>query len=94
MLNTPARALATHGYRPGLAPGPGVARGMEARIAYVRMALRDDRLRLDAQPIVDLHSGELVAEELLLRFVRRDGRVELSGIDRGLGPATAQADSG
>jgi EAL domain-containing protein (putative c-di-GMP-specific phosphodiesterase class I) len=52
---------------------------MEARIAYVRLALRDDRLRLDAQPIVDLHTGETIAEELLLRFVRRDGSVELPG---------------
>jgi EAL domain-containing protein (putative c-di-GMP-specific phosphodiesterase class I) len=52
---------------------------MEGRIAYVRLALRDDRLRLDAQPIVDLHTGETVAEELLLRFIRRDGSVELPG---------------
>jgi EAL domain-containing protein (putative c-di-GMP-specific phosphodiesterase class I) len=52
---------------------------VEARVAYVRLALRDDRLRLDAQPIVDLHTGELVAEELLLRFVRPDGSIELPG---------------
>jgi Amt family ammonium transporter len=54
-------------------------RGQEARVAHVRAALRDDRLRLAAQPIVDLPTGEPVAEELLLRFVRRDGRVELPG---------------
>ena len=52
---------------------------MEARIAYVRLALRDDRLRLDAQPIVDLHTGETIAEELLLRFVRPDGSIDLPG---------------
>jgi EAL domain-containing protein (putative c-di-GMP-specific phosphodiesterase class I) len=52
---------------------------MEARIAYVRLALRDDRLRLDAQPIVDLHTGDTVAEELLLRFIGRDGSRELPG---------------
>ena len=73
MLNTPARTLATHGHRPGLArtPGPGVARGMEARIAYARLALRDDRLRLDAQPIVDLHPGEAVPAQAGLASVRR-----------------------
>ena len=81
VLNTPTRALADHGYRPGSArtPGLGVARGVEARVAWIRLALRDDRLRLDAQPIVDLHTGERVAEELLLRFIRRDGSVELPG---------------
>src|SRR4051812_9479430 len=79
VLSTPARALAARGHRQGLVPGPGVARGMETRIAFVRLALRDDRLRLDAQPIVDLHTGATVAEELLLRFVRRDGSIDLPG---------------
>jgi len=39
--------------------------------------MRDDRLRLVAQPIVDLRSGAHVAEELLLRIVDEDGRVDL-----------------
>jgi len=58
---------------------PGAVRGRDARVACVRAALRDDRLRLAAQPIVDVRSGETVAEELLLRFARRDGRLELPG---------------
>src|SRR4051812_26635341 len=60
-------------------PPLAAARGSEARVAQVRAALRDDRLRLVAQPIIDLRSGEQVAEELLLRFVRGDGRLELPG---------------
>jgi EAL domain-containing protein (putative c-di-GMP-specific phosphodiesterase class I) len=77
----PTRALATNGRRPGFPTrlGPGVARGIEAKVAYVRLALGDDRLRLDAQPIVDLRTGETVAEELLLRFVRSDGGIDAPG---------------
>ena len=48
-------------------------------MAYLRWALGDDRLQLVAQPIVDLGSGERVAEELLLRIARPDGRVDLPG---------------
>jgi EAL domain-containing protein (putative c-di-GMP-specific phosphodiesterase class I) len=78
----PPDAYARTGHRTRLprASGlPGVARGAEARVAYVRVALRDDRLRLVSQPIVDLRTGAQVAEELLLRFVRRDGSIELPG---------------
>jgi EAL domain-containing protein (putative c-di-GMP-specific phosphodiesterase class I) len=41
--------------------------------------MQDDRLRLVAQPIVDLRTGEHIAEELLLRIVDRDGCVDLPG---------------
>jgi EAL domain-containing protein (putative c-di-GMP-specific phosphodiesterase class I) len=50
-----------------------------ARVAYLRAALLDNRLRLVAQPIADAHSGQTVAEELLLRVIRRNGRVEAPG---------------
>ena len=52
----------------------------EARVAYLRAALLDNRLRLLAQPIVDIRTGATVAEELLLRVVRRNGRIELPGL--------------
>jgi EAL domain-containing protein (putative c-di-GMP-specific phosphodiesterase class I) len=45
----------------------------------MRAALRDDRLRLAAQPIVDLRTGEGAGEELLLRLVRPNGRHDLPG---------------
>jgi EAL domain-containing protein (putative c-di-GMP-specific phosphodiesterase class I) len=60
-------------------PLGSVVRGAEARVAYLRAALLDNRLRLVAQPIVDVHTGETLAEELLLRVVRRNGQVEPPG---------------
>jgi EAL domain-containing protein (putative c-di-GMP-specific phosphodiesterase class I) len=59
--------------------GSRIPRGGEARVAYLRGALLDNRLRLLAQPIVDVHTGEVAAEELLLRIVRRNGQVEAPG---------------
>ena len=78
-----AGALATPGHRSenrrDAALGPGVACLLDARIAHVRFALYDERLRLVAQPIVDLRTGEQVAKELLLRFIDADGCMELPG---------------
>jgi EAL domain-containing protein (putative c-di-GMP-specific phosphodiesterase class I) len=59
--------------------GLRVARGTEAQVAQMRAAMRDDRLRLAAQPIVDLRTGEGAGEELLLRLVRPNGRLDLPG---------------
>ena len=59
--------------------GTSVPRGGEARVAYLRGALLDNRLRLVAQPIVDPVTRATVAEELLLRVVRRNGCVEAPG---------------
>jgi diguanylate cyclase (GGDEF)-like protein len=39
----------------------------------IREAMREDRIVLYAQPIVDLKSGEIEREELLLRMIDRDG---------------------
>ncbi len=39
----------------------------------IRAALREDRLVLHAQPIVDLQTGEVDREELLVRMIDRDG---------------------
>jgi hypothetical protein len=59
MLSTRAGMPATEDSRPERPPalGPGVARATEARAAFVRAAMRDDRLRLVAQPIVDLRTA-------------------------------------
>jgi diguanylate cyclase (GGDEF)-like protein len=57
--------------------GVGVFRGERGhRLAWVdriRDALSEDRLVLYAQPIVDLSSGEVAREELLIRMIDRDG---------------------
>lgn len=45
------------------------------RLAEIRAALAEGRLVLDAQPIMDLQSGELVQQELLVRLRERDGRI-------------------
>lgn len=75
MPTTTTRALAMRGNRSRLlAP-----RGAEARAAYLRGALLDNRLKLLAQPIVDVRIGGVIAEELLLRVVRRNGKLELPG---------------
>jgi EAL domain-containing protein (putative c-di-GMP-specific phosphodiesterase class I) len=44
-------------------------------IARIRSALDEERLVLYAQPIVDLATGDVVVEELLLRMLDRDGKV-------------------
>jgi len=55
----------------------------------IKRALRDDRLRLASQVIVDLQSGQVVADEALARVVLADGRViaagEFIGAAEGLG---------
>lgn len=48
-----------------------------ARIDDIREAVEDEHLAVHAQPIVDLESGETVAEELLVRMVDRAGRSKL-----------------
>src|SRR3954469_22882149 len=72
------RAMAMRGGR-SRPFGAAVPAGAEARVAYLRGALLDDRLRLVAQPIVDVRSGIAVAEELLVRVIRRNGQVEAPG---------------
>jgi EAL domain-containing protein (putative c-di-GMP-specific phosphodiesterase class I) len=47
--------------------------------AWVVQALADDRLTLFAQPIVEVHSGEVVRRELLVRAVDTDGRLVMPG---------------
>ena len=42
-------------------------------VERIRSALREDRLVLHAQPIVDLRTGEVDREELLVRMIDRDG---------------------
>jgi PAS domain S-box-containing protein len=44
------------------------------RLAQVRSALAAERLFLHAQPIVDVESGEVVQQELLVRLRDEDGR--------------------
>jgi EAL domain-containing protein (putative c-di-GMP-specific phosphodiesterase class I) len=75
----PASALAAAGSPPVSAGRLRVARGTDARVAYIRAAFLDDRLRLAAQPIVDLRTGEGAGEELLLRLVRPNGLTSLPG---------------
>ena len=60
-------------------PEPIAVRGAETRVALVRAAMRDGRLRLRAQPIVDLRTGATMAEELLLRIKQPNGRLDLPG---------------
>jgi len=48
-------------------------------VGRIRDALDDDRLVLHAQPIIDLHSRELVAHELLVRMIDRDGAIIAPG---------------
>ena len=44
-------------------------------VGRARDALDDDRLVLYAQPIIDLHTREVVMHELLLRMIDRDGSI-------------------
>ncbi len=48
-------------------------------VGRIRDALDEDRLVLHAQPIIDLHSREVVMHELLLRMVDRDGAIIAPG---------------
>ncbi|MHB8659366.1 MAG: EAL domain-containing protein [Solirubrobacteraceae bacterium] len=45
------------------------------RLAIVREALTDQRLVLHAQPIVEIATGEVVQQELLVRLQQRDGTI-------------------
>jgi PAS domain S-box-containing protein len=49
------------------------------RLAMVHAALADDRLVLHAQPIIDLNTGEVVQQELLVRLVLEDGQIVAPG---------------
>jgi diguanylate cyclase (GGDEF)-like protein/PAS domain S-box-containing protein len=44
-----------------------------AWVGRVRQAIDEDRLLLHSQPIIDLASGDMVAEELLVRMIGVDG---------------------
>ncbi|HLJ02912.1 MAG TPA: EAL domain-containing protein [Solirubrobacteraceae bacterium] len=46
-----------------------------ARLAEIRAAIADERLVLHAQPIVDLRTGQVVQQELLVRMVRENGEL-------------------
>ena len=48
-------------------------------VGRVRDALDEDRLVLYAQPIIDLHTREVVMQELLLRMIDRDGSIIAPG---------------
>jgi diguanylate cyclase (GGDEF)-like protein/PAS domain S-box-containing protein len=52
---------------------PSATRTRLEWVERIRAALAEDRLRLVAQPIRDLRSGEVVHHELLLRMTDRDG---------------------
>ena len=65
--------IATVHMEPAIAPPLRSPRQPDPRVASLRAALLDGRLRLVAQPIVDVHSGATVTEELLLRLVRPNG---------------------
>jgi PAS domain S-box-containing protein len=45
------------------------------RLAEIRAAIAEDRLVLHAQPIVDLGSGRVVQQELLVRLQRTNGEI-------------------
>lgn len=45
------------------------------RLREVRRALAEERLLLYAQPIIDLRSGDVIQQELLVRLQRPDGEI-------------------
>jgi PAS domain S-box-containing protein len=45
------------------------------RLAEVRLALAEERLVLYAQPIIDLSTGQVIQQELLVRLQQRDGTI-------------------
>jgi PAS domain S-box-containing protein len=69
----------------GEPPGQDRGRGPGLSRSEIRAAIEDGRLALCAQPILDLRTGGVEREELLLRMWREDG--ELVGADRLIGPA-------
>ena len=48
-------------------------------VGRIRDALDEDRLVLYAQPIIDLHTREVVMHELLLRMIDRGGTIIAPG---------------
>jgi PAS domain S-box-containing protein len=48
-------------------------------VGRIRDALTEERLVLHAQPIIDIHSRQVVMDELLLRMVDRDGAIIAPG---------------
>jgi diguanylate cyclase (GGDEF)-like protein/PAS domain S-box-containing protein len=48
---------------------------LDARVAMIRDALDEQRLVLYAQPIVELATGTILQEELLLRMLDREGNI-------------------
>jgi len=57
----------------------GQARAALSRAGRLQDALREDRLVLHAQPLVDLQSGHVARRELLLRMVGADGEISAPG---------------
>jgi diguanylate cyclase (GGDEF)-like protein len=53
----------------------GQARATLAWVGRIQEALREDRFVLYAQPLIDLHSGQIAHHELLLRMVSVDGEI-------------------
>jgi diguanylate cyclase (GGDEF)-like protein len=53
----------------------GQARATLAWVGRIQEALREDRFVLYAQPLIDLHSGQIAHYELLLRMVSVDGEI-------------------
>ena len=48
-------------------------------VGRIREALDNDRLVLHAQPIIDLHTREIVSHELLIRMIAADGSIIAPG---------------
>ena len=63
----------------GDAARPDRVRARVSWLERIRDALADDRLVLHAQPIRNLHTGEIGHDELLLRMIGDDGELILPG---------------
>jgi diguanylate cyclase (GGDEF)-like protein/PAS domain S-box-containing protein len=57
------------------APDPGAAQGNASWPDRIRRALDEERFVMYAQPMLDLHTGEVTNFELLLRMVGPDGEI-------------------
>ncbi|HVU71617.1 MAG TPA: amino acid permease [Mycobacteriales bacterium] len=60
-------------------PQQQLLKGRASRLDALRDALATDRFVLHAQPILDLHTGEVGRHELLLRLIGDDGRLIAPG---------------
>src|SRR4051794_41957222 len=78
MRSYPARALAMDGWRSedSRAFDHSLSESEAARVERIRAALEGDRLRLLALPVADLRTGDAAGEELLVRLVRSNGRLD------------------